>query len=180
VPDSKSGDIMRREFLTEEQVLRGVIKYLSNLKKDTTLMKPSIINVELDDGEVIELYGRDIIYNAKRFGYSVRRRFGGRYTIKVDSKKVIISRHKATIEWLQSKFGNDIPVIEHLSDPEMIRNKIVIGNIPIHLAVNAKEVWNVSIDLPPELRGKDLREEQFLKLNPRIEKYKVIRLDEVE
>jgi len=93
---------------------------------------------------------------------------------------VVISRHKATVEWIRERYDNIEKVLDHIKSPDDINGEIVIGNIPLHLAYKAKEIWNVSIDLPPELRGKDLSREQFLKLNPRIEKYKVIRLDEVE
>ena len=91
---------------------------------------------------------------------------------------VLVSRHKATIEWLRNEkhFSEDIRVLSHISSPDEIEGKIVIGNIPIHLAHYAKEVWNVTIDLPPELRGSDLTYSQFLDCNPRMERYVVKKL----
>jgi len=85
---------------------------------------------------------------------------------------VIVSRHGATIRWLQRKFGTKIPVLPHVG-PEDVEGKLVIGNLPLHLASHAREVWEVVINIPPELRGKDLMEDEFLGLNPQLRRFVV-------
>lgn len=74
---------------------------------------------------------------------------------------IIVSKHQATIEWLKKK-GFDGQVISHVDNPEIIKDQTVVGNLPFHLAVLAKEVGIVDIpNLPKELRGTDLTLEQL-------------------
>jgi hypothetical protein len=54
---------------------------------------------------------------------------------------VIVSRHPATIQWLRRILG-DVPVLESAKSAD-VRDKIVFGNVPLHLAAAAKCVWAV-------------------------------------
>ena len=73
---------------------------------------------------------------------------------------VIVSRHAGAIEWLRRQ-GIAGTVIEQ-AIPEDVRGRVVIGNLPMHLAAEAHQVG--SIDLPGlarEQRGRDLTPEEM-------------------
>jgi len=91
---------------------------------------------------------------------------------------VIVSRHSGAVEWLRRK-GIVGEVIPHVSDPAQIAGKIVVGALPLHLAVEANEVW--SIDMPhlsADLRGQDLTPEQMDAAGACINKYIVFKVVE--
>lgn len=80
----------------------------------------------------------------------------------MESEYVIVTRHAGLVEWLK-KYGITGEVIPHITNPEKeILGKVVIGNIPMHLAVMANYI--VVVDMPglkPEQRGKDLTPEEM-------------------
>jgi CRISPR-associated protein Csx16 len=68
---------------------------------------------------------------------------------------VIVTRHRGAVEWLAAK-GISGQIIEH-ADPEDVRGKHVIGNLPLYLAALADRVSVIDMpNLTPEQRGKDL------------------------
>ena len=79
-------------------------------------------------------------------------------------KVVIVSRHEATVNYLKKRFPN-ADVISHMSDPSEYRNCLIIGNLPINvidtLLKNGNRFVMVSLDIPKELRGKELGEEEL-------------------
>ena len=78
-----------------------------------------------------------------------------------DVDVVIVSRHKSTVEYLKTIFGN-AEVVDHLTpeDIEKIKGKIVVGNLPIdmiaELLKNGNRFVLVTLNVPRELRGKEL------------------------
>lgn len=64
---------------------------------------------------------------------------------------IIVSRHKPTINFLIKKLGN-VPVLEHINDPEVLKNKIVIGNIPAYMAAYCRLYIEVVLSLSKEER----------------------------
>jgi len=81
---------------------------------------------------------------------------------------VIVSQHESTIKLLKTVFP-EAKVVSHINSPEDIPSgSLVIGNLPIHMV---SELINnrgcrfvlVSLDIPPELRGKELGEEELKK-----------------
>ena len=93
------------------------------------------------------------------------------------SNAIIVSRHQATIKWLMSEkwVAPTTPVISHATRRD-IHDKIVIGNLPYNLAKFARNVWVVEFNCPPHLRGVDIDYEEFLTLNPTINRYAVVDL----
>ena len=93
---------------------------------------------------------------------------------------IIVSRHDATVRLLRKRFPRlgEVPVYTHVST-DTIDGKIVIGNLPLHLAARANVVYNVSIDVPPDLRGKELSEEDLERCNVRLEPYCVLQARDV-
>ncbi len=84
----------------------------------------------------------------------------------------IISRHLATIDFLVEVLGkweDNVVILEHLDDVNRIPMMAkVAGNLPIHMIadlVNKRRCtfYYVSIDVPKELRGKELDIEDLKK-----------------
>lgn len=76
------------------------------------------------------------------------------------SEYLIVSRHAGAVEWLRRK-GVVGEVITHAT-PDDVRGKLVVGNLPMHLAALASRVGIIEMpDLPPEARGKDLSADEM-------------------
>ncbi len=90
-------------------------------------------------------------------------------------EKVIISRHKGTIEWL-ARHGITGRVIEHAT-AEDVADKEVYGVLPLHLAAEAKTVVVIDMPgLPADKRGQDLTPEEMDQYGAKLSRYCVIRL----
>jgi len=76
------------------------------------------------------------------------------------------------LEWLKNHYSEfaDAKYLSHVSE-EDIENNIVIGTLPINLAVLAKEYWHLSMTIPAEMRGKELTSEDMEKFDCKIERY---------
>jgi len=72
---------------------------------------------------------------------------------------IIVTRHPALVEVLREDFRIDGPVIAHATADD-VRGKRVVGVLPLHLAAAAESVTEVTLNLPPELRGKELTTDQ--------------------
>lgn len=92
--------------------------------------------------------------------------------------KVIVTRHQALLEFLKEKgvITGEEPVVTHVSDPGQIRGCHVIGVLPLALAAEAASVTEVTLALPPELRGKELNIEEMRKHAGPIVTYRVTRV----
>ena len=77
-------------------------------------------------------------------------------------KVAIVSRHKDTVKLLKCLFHpvhDKIDEIEHVEDPKQLDNyDVIAGNIPLSLFLRteAKHLILVSLNIPRELRGKEL------------------------
>lgn len=92
--------------------------------------------------------------------------------------KVIVTRHQALLEFLKEKgvITGEEPVMTHVGDPGQIRGREVVGVLPLSLAAEAASVTEVALNLPPELRGKELCLEEMHKYAGPIVTYKVTRV----
>jgi len=94
------------------------------------------------------------------------------------SEYLIISRHSGAVEWLRRN-GIEGEVVTHVDGPEIIRGKIVVGNLPMHLAAAASRVGIIEMpNLPAEARGRDLTADEMDKYGARLAWYKVEALEE--
>jgi putative CRISPR-associated protein (TIGR02620 family) len=78
---------------------------------------------------------------------------------------IIITRHKATVQWLNSQ-GIYGTVIDHVdnSNAHLLIDNDVYGAIPYNFAAKCNSITTVELpDLPKELRGKELTFEQLNK-----------------
>jgi len=90
---------------------------------------------------------------------------------------ITISRHSGAIEWLK-KYHPEFSNVQHFVQalPDDIRDKIVIGTLPINLAYLAKEYYHLSMDIPLEMRGKELTVTDMEKCNCKLEHYKILKI----
>ena len=74
---------------------------------------------------------------------------------------LVVTRHKALVQFLVEKgyIAPDSEVIEHV-DAEAVRNKHVWGVLPHSLSCLTKSFTEIPMNLPAELRGKELTLEQ--------------------
>jgi len=79
-------------------------------------------------------------------------------------KVVIVSRHKGTIDYLKKRYPN-AEVVNHIDDPKKFKDSLIIGNLPLHMVSEVLKNGNrfvmVSLDIPRELRGKELNESEL-------------------
>lgn len=64
---------------------------------------------------------------------------------------VVVTRHATLVEYLRETgvVGADVQVIAHVESPEQIRDRRVIGVLPLHLACAAMSVTEVPMQLTP-------------------------------
>ena len=92
-----------------------------------------------------------------------------------------ISRHPGALAWAADEGLSVDQIIDHL-DPAIIQaGDTLIGTLPVNLAAVVCErggrYLNLSLDLPPELRGHELSVEQMRACGARVEEFQVRRLD---
>lgn len=88
-----------------------------------------------------------------------------------------VSRHQGAKDWAKQQ-GIDIDqMVEHI-DPDTIKQgDLVIGTLPIHLAAAVQEnggrYLHLTLNLPPELRGKELSAEDMKQAGAKLIEYKI-------
>lgn len=85
---------------------------------------------------------------------------------------LIVTRHQALVEFLREELGIEGEVVPHAT-AEQVRNRRVVGVLPLHLAALTESVTSVDLDVPAELRGKELTLEQVKACYKGIETYVV-------
>tara|TARA_R110000765_G_C18468720_1_gene550838 strand:+ start:210 stop:509 length:300 start_codon:yes stop_codon:yes gene_type:complete len=70
---------------------------------------------------------------------------------------LIVTRHPALIDYLISDglATADTPTVSHVT-PDDVRGKHVIGVLPMHLASLAESITEIPLDIPADMRGKEL------------------------
>lgn len=88
----------------------------------------------------------------------------------------LVTRHPGALEWLRQQVSEPVVHLEHLHTVETIkRGDRVAGNLPIHLVEQicsrGARYFHLQLELPPELRGRELTAEQLNRLNARLVEY---------
>lgn len=88
-----------------------------------------------------------------------------------------ISRHPGAIEWAARQNMVVDQLIAHL-DPAIIKaGDVVIGSLPVNLAAQVcargAAYWHLSLELPAELRGRELSAADLEQLGARVERFNV-------
>ncbi len=94
---------------------------------------------------------------------------------------LLISRHPGAVEWLQqyAPFQPDA-VYAHLSLNQVQAGDIVIGTLPIQTAAKIIEkgaqYWHLSIELPQNLRGRELSLAEMKQLPVQLDQFSITRV----
>ncbi len=89
-------------------------------------------------------------------------------------EKIIITRHKGAVDWIKKHYPK-FSVFKHLThaSEEDIEGNIIVGTLPVNLAVLSKEYWHLSMDIPAEFRGKELTIEDMESFNCLLQRYEI-------
>lgn len=93
-----------------------------------------------------------------------------------------VSRHPGAVEWAR-RHGVEVDRrIVHLDPAEVGAGDTVIGTLPVNLAAEVcargGRYVNLSLDLPPEARGRELSADDLERYGARLEAYAVRALAE--
>ena len=88
-----------------------------------------------------------------------------------------ISRHPGAVEWAARQHMRVDQLIDHLDAAIVKAGDTVIGSLPVNLAaqVCAKGAayWHLSLELPAELRGRELSADEMARLGAQLQRFSV-------
>lgn len=89
-------------------------------------------------------------------------------------KTIIVTRHPGALDWLQKHHPElgEADVVSHAS-ADQITGVRVVGVLPIDLAALCGEYWHLSMEVPPEYRGKELSCEDMERFGCSIRRYSI-------
>lgn len=78
--------------------------------------------------------------------------------MKID---LVVTRHPGLVDYLRAEgiINAGTPVVSHAT-PSDLEGKDVLGVLPVHLAAYCATLSVVPLEIPAELRGQELNEEQ--------------------
>ena len=90
----------------------------------------------------------------------------------------LVSRHPGAVQWLSEELRvPEVQVMAHLDDTRFLPGDKVCGVLPIawaaRICAQGAEAHVLTIDLPPELRGRELNVEQLRAQGARLVRYEV-------
>lgn len=90
---------------------------------------------------------------------------------------LFITRHPGAVEWAE-RHGLCVDVrLAHLDPASIQPGDVVIGTLPVNLAAavcaRGGRFLNLSLDLPPEARGRELSADDLERYGARLEAYSV-------
>ena len=90
-----------------------------------------------------------------------------------------VTRHSGARDWAAQEGIVVDEVVSHLDTTVIAPGDRVIGSLPVNLAAEVcgrgGRYLHLSVDLPPELRGRELTAEEMRACAARIEEYRVER-----
>lgn len=91
-----------------------------------------------------------------------------------------VSRHPGACAWLAAQGIQVDEQVEHLDPAQIREGDTIIGTLPVHLVADVCEKGatykHLTLDLPPELRGRELDANTLEELGARLEQYCVRRV----
>ncbi|MDX8402659.1 MAG: CRISPR-associated protein Csx16 [Mariprofundaceae bacterium] len=91
-----------------------------------------------------------------------------------------VTRHTGAVEWAARQGIAVDRQVAHLDPAQVAAGDTVMGSLPVHLAAEVcargARYLHLSIDLPPELRGRELSADEMAACNARLEAYEVRRI----
>lgn len=92
-----------------------------------------------------------------------------------------VTRHPGAVEWAARRGIAVDRLVAHLDIREVKAGDIVIGTLPVNLAAEVcargARFFNLSLDVPPEARGRELSADELARFGARIEAFRVERLE---
>lgn len=89
----------------------------------------------------------------------------------------LITRHPGAVEWAARQGLRVDHRISHLDPANIGPGDVVIGTLPVHLAAqvcaHGARFLNLSLDLPSEVRGRELSADELEAYGARLEEYRV-------
>ncbi len=90
-----------------------------------------------------------------------------------------VSRHPGAVEWAARRGLTVDRQVAHLDIAEIQPGDTVIGTLPVHLAAEVcargARFLNLSLDVPPEARGRELDADALERFGARLEDYDIHR-----
>jgi len=90
-----------------------------------------------------------------------------------------VTRHEGARRWAERRGLRVDQVVRHLDPAEVHPGDVVIGTLPVHLVAEVNErggrYLHLTIDLPPEARGRELTAEDMDRFGARLEEFEVSR-----
>jgi CRISPR-associated protein Csx16 len=88
-----------------------------------------------------------------------------------------VSRHPGAIEWASRRGVRVDRQVAHLDVAEVKAGDVVIGTLPINLAAQVcargARFFNLSLDVSPEARGRELSTADLERYGARLEEYRI-------
>ena len=88
-----------------------------------------------------------------------------------------ISRHTGAIEWAARQHMQVDQLIDHLDAAIVKAGDTVIGSLPVNLAAQVcaqgAAYWHLSLELPAELRGRELSADDLERRGARLEAFDI-------
>lgn len=90
-----------------------------------------------------------------------------------------ITRHKGALEWA-ARQGGAAMMLSHLDPLTIQAGDTVIGTLPVHIAAQicarGGRYQHLTLDIPPNLRGRELSADQMEALGAKLEEYTICKL----
>lgn len=91
-----------------------------------------------------------------------------------------VSRHPGALDWAAEEGIVVDELVLHLDPARIQPGDTVIGSLPVNLAAEVcargADFRHLSLDLPPELRGRELTAEQMRACGARLETFRIERI----
>jgi CRISPR-associated protein Csx16 len=91
-----------------------------------------------------------------------------------------ITRHEGAKAWAEAEGFPVDRIVEHLDPDDIHPGDRVLGTLPVNLAAEVcsrgGRYFHLSLDLPPEWRGRELTAEAMRRFGARLEEFRVTRL----
>lgn len=89
----------------------------------------------------------------------------------------LVTRHKGAIEWIARQKLIIERYVKHLDPIDIQSGDVVIGILPVNIAaevcMRGARYINISLNMPPEARGRELSADELVLYQARLEEYSV-------
>jgi CRISPR-associated protein Csx16 len=89
-----------------------------------------------------------------------------------------ITRHPGAVAWAHEEGIEVTHLIDHLDVTDIQPGDVVIGTLPVNLAAEVcargGRYLHLSLELPPELRGRELSTEDMRRFGARIKEFSIV------